>query len=322
MIILHHFGRKRHSESHTFLVKSYAGEEKMRSDAKSSRLVIKNSKVFEVTALTGAYHFATKPDFVPYWECYDFSQMMLILTGTGRFHTEQGSYAFGPGMMLYRPAYRKTMYEWDGEKGGLAIIDFVCESSAMDGFPTEPIPLLGEESAALFDLVKIAARACTAEREHEVPEVVFSYLCSSLERFLAMVHCRLAGIDRMEDEGRTVSRSLDESRFVGEIRAFLAEHVTEQLMVSDVCARFWIGQTALMRKFRHETGHSLMEYFMGLKIAEAQRRIGTGTATFTEISEALGFSSVNYFSKVFKQKTGMTPTEYSRYLSRCRVGEE
>jgi AraC-like DNA-binding protein len=130
------------------------------------------------------------------------------------------------------------------------------------------------------------------------------------------------GIDLMEDEGRTVSRSLDESRLVGEIRAFLAEHVTEQLMVSDVCARFWIGQTALMRKFRHETGHSLMEYFMGLKIAEAQRRIGTGTATFTELSEALGFSSVNYFSKVFKQKTGMTPTEYSRYLSRRRVGEE
>ena len=116
-----------------------------------------------------------------------------------------------------------------------------------------------------------------------------------------------------------MSRSLSESRLVGEIKEFLAEHITEQLMVSDVCARFWIGQTALMRKFRHETGHSLMEYFMGLKIAEAQRRIGTGTATFTELSEELGFSSVNYFSKVFKQKTGMTPTEYSRYLSKHRM---
>lgn len=291
----------------------------MQSDAKSSRLVIKNSKVFEVTALTGAYHFATKPAFVPYWECYDFSQMMLILTGTGRFHTEEGSYAFGPGMMLYRPAYRKTMYEWDGEKAGLAIIDFVCESSAMSGFPTEPIPLLGEESAALFDLVKIAARACKVEAE--VPRVVFSYLCSSLERFLAMVHCRLSGVDLLADEPRKLSRSLSESRLVGEIRAFLAEHVTEQLMVSDVCARFWIGQTALMRKFRSETGHSLMEYFMGLKIAEAQRRIGMGNATFTELAEELGFSSVNYFSKVFKQKTGMTPTEYSRHLSRQRIGE-
>ena len=295
----------------------------MKSEVKSSRLVIENSKVFEVTALTGAYHFATKPAFVPYWECYDFSQMMLILTGTGRFHTEDGhSYPFGPGMMLYRPAYRKTMYEWDGEKAGLAIIDFVCASPAMDRFPAAPIPLSGEESSALFDLVKIAARACTEDRRREVPKVVFSYLCSSLERFLAMVHCRLSGIDLMQDEAKKMSRSLSESRLVSEIREFLAEHITEQLSVSDVCARFWIGQTALMRKFRGETGHSLMEYFTELKIAEAQRRIGLGTATFTELAEEMGFSSVNYFSKVFKQKTGMTPTEYSRHLARHRIGEQ
>jgi AraC-like DNA-binding protein len=59
-----------------------------------------------------------------------------------------------------------------------------------------------------------------------------------------------------------------------------------------------------------------MDYFTGLKLAEARRRIAAGTATFTEIAEELGFSSINYFSKVFKQKMGMTPTEYSRRLSK------
>ncbi|MBR5122895.1 MAG: helix-turn-helix transcriptional regulator, partial [Anaerotignum sp.] len=71
-----------------------------------------------------------------------------------------------------------------------------------------------------------------------------------------------------------------------------------------------------MQKFRQKTGHSLMEYFMQMKLSEAQRRIAVRDVTFTEISEELGFSSVNYFSKVFKQKTGMTPTEYSRRLSK------
>ena len=32
----------------------------------------------------------------------------------------------------------------------------------------------------------------------------------------------------------------------------------------------------------------------------------------TEISELLSFSSVNYFSKFFKKRTGLTPTEYSK----------
>ena len=288
--------------------------------AKSSRLVIENTKTFEVTALTGAYHFATKPAFSPQWECYDFAQIMLILSGTGRIRIGEGEeYPFGPGMMLYRPAFFSSMYEWDGEKGGLAIIDFVCRSSAMEELPRTPLLLSGEESGALFDLVKVAVRACAGVSRGErraPPQAVFTYLCASLERFLSMVFCRLHGVDLLEDEVRTLSRSLQESRLVTEIRQFFAEHITEQLTVSDVCARFRMGQTALLQKFRQKTGHSLMEYFMQMKLSEAQRRIAVRDVTFTEISEELGFSSVNYFSKVFKQKTGMTPTEYSRRLSK------
>ena len=304
----------------------------MKDHIERGHAIAENSKVFEVTALTGAYYFASKPAFTPRWECYDFAQILLIRRGTGQFYTEHGSYRFGPGMMLYRPAYGKTMYEWDDDKAGLAIIDFVCPSPAMAALPTEPTLLFGEESATLFDLVKTAVRVCesvenregvTTQRPRaEVPQVVFSYLYSSLERFLAMVYCRTVGIDLLQDETQKVSRHLRDSRLVSEIKAFLEEHVTEQLTLGDVCARFWVGQTALTGKFRREAGCSLMEYFTERKIAEAQRRIATESATFTELAETLGFSSVNYFSKVFKQRTGMTPTEYSRFVSKQRAGDE
>ena len=287
----------------------------MENGVTHASLVIENRRAFEVTALTGAYHFATKPDFTPHFECYDFSQIMLILAGTGRLLTEDGQeHAFRPGMMLYRPAYRRSLYEWDGEKAGLAIIDFVCRSPAMESIPAVPTPLPREESAAFFDLVRVAARACVPKSP--APDAVFSYLCASLERFLSMVHCRLFGIDLLGGEPYAPRPSQEESRFIGEVKAFLAEHLSEQLTVGDLCARFWVGQTALMRKFKSETGRSPMEYFTGMKIAEARRRIADGTATFTELAEELGFSSIHYFSKVFKQKTGMTLTEYSRLAGR------
>jgi AraC-like DNA-binding protein len=44
--------------------------------------------------------------------------------------------------------------------------------------------------------------------------------------------------------------------------------------------------------------------------------ISNSSATFTDISEKLGFSSLNYFSKLFKKKTGMTLTEYSCLASK------
>ena len=88
------------------------------------------------------------------------------------------------------------------------------------------------------------------------------------------------------------------------------------LTVQDICKRFRFSPASLQKKFKHVTGQGLMEYFSDQKIAVAKHLIRSGTKTFTEISEWLGFSSVNYFSKVFKAKVGITPTEFSRYVSK------
>ena len=61
-----------------------------------------------------------------------------------------------------------------------------------------------------------------------------------------------------------------------------------------------------------------LETITELKIAAAKEKIRCSTCNFTELAEELGFSSVNYFSKVFKAQTGMTPTEYSKHVSKRR----
>ena len=48
-----------------------------------------------------------------------------------------------------------------------------------------------------------------------------------------------------------------------------------------------------------------------MKLKSAVTLIRERNLNFTEIAEVLGFSSVHYFSRLFKKKTGMTPSEYS-----------
>ena len=45
-------------------------------------------------------------------------------------------------------------------------------------------------------------------------------------------------------------------------------------------------------------------------LEKAKELIRENDKNFTQISEELGFSTVHYFSRLFKKKTGMTPTEY------------
>ena len=281
-------------------------------------------RAFCVTALTGAYHFTAKPAFRPRWECYDHAQIFLIQAGCGTYRTEEATYRFAPGMMIYRPAGERSIYEWDGDRAGLAIINFVCTSPAMGALPRAPMMLYGEESATLFDLTRTATRLKAARHEISevggvpVPSAVYTYLFASLERFLAMVYCRLMGIGLLPDEAATAGRDRRESALVADIRLFLDEHITDRLTLADVTARFRIGQTALCRAFRREVGQSLMDYFIDCKLMEAKRRIARGEESFTEIAEALGFSSVNYFSKLFSRRVGITPTEYSKRSEKQR----
>jgi AraC-like DNA-binding protein len=53
-----------------------------------------------------------------------------------------------------------------------------------------------------------------------------------------------------------------------------------------------------------------MQYYQGLKIEEAKRLLDKNERV-TAVSEKLSFESPQYFAKVFKQRVGKTPTEYT-----------
>lgn len=290
---------------------------------------IENARTFEVSSFITAHVFQTKPEGESYWERYDFAQIFLVLRGNGTYFTEEHSYPISAGMMFYRPANRRSRYEWNSQDAQFALISFVCKSAAMEEVGVEPLLLYEEESAALMDVIRTAERICEPLKENErlcglrlkpnVPNAVLSFIYSSMERFLAMIYCRRRHIDLLLDESNKVSRYLDESRLVAEVKRYLSEQIAEQLTVHDICTHFGVSQTTLTRKFRHEVNQGVIEYFTECKIAAAKERIRKSSGSFTEISDALGFSSVNYFSKVFKAQTGMTPTEYSKHVSKRRI---
>ena len=131
-----------------------------------------------------------------------------------------------------------------------------------------------------------------------------------------MLYCRLQNITILVDETQKVNRYLDRSKLVDEVKQYLSDHISEQLQIVDIATYFSIGQTSLTYKFQHETGCSIIDYFNRLKIERAKHLIRHTSLNFTQISEELGFTSSYYFSRLFKIKTGVTPTEYSRHASK------
>ena len=94
------------------------------------------------------------------------------------------------------------------------------------------------------------------------------------------------------------------------IKQYLAQHISDTIRVEDICNEFDYSRSYLNKRFQNETGISLAAYMNTLKIEEAKRMIRESKLNFAQISEYLSFDNPQYFSRVFKNHTGMTPTEF------------
>ena len=73
-----------------------------------------------------------------------------------------------------------------------------------------------------------------------------------------------------------------------------------------------VNYTWFSEKFKEHTGVNFNEYLKRLRIDEAKKLLEKGTYKVYEVAERCGFSDVKYFMKIFREETGMSPTEWSK----------
>ena len=96
------------------------------------------------------------------------------------------------------------------------------------------------------------------------------------------------------------------------ITDYLMANIHRMLTLQEMSSELGMSISSLKRLVQDTCSKSPAEYFADLKIEEAKRLISASPMNMTQISESLGFSSVHYFSRVFKRKTGRSPSEYKQ----------
>lgn len=92
---------------------------------------------------------------------------------------------------------------------------------------------------------------------------------------------------------------------------FIRQNLTQQLSLEQVCARFGLSQTRLSRLFRRYSQMSFNEYITQTRIRYARQLLLTQPSLrIREIAVMTGYGDQHYFSRVFKNITGVSPSEY------------
>lgn len=101
-----------------------------------------------------------------------------------------------------------------------------------------------------------------------------------------------------------------ENGIVNQVCSFVLENVDMNISLSTVADKLFMNKTYISETFKQKTGVSFIEYLKTAKMERAKRLLTEGKLKTYEIAEKLGYRDIEYFSKLFKAYTGVTPTNF------------
>ena len=91
---------------------------------------------------------------------------------------------------------------------------------------------------------------------------------------------------------------------------YLAGHLHEELTSEALCQALSISRTGLYYLSRQTYGCGIHEQITRLRVQRAMRLLGDTSLSNAQVGQQVGFPDDNYFYRVFRKQTGLTPRQY------------
>ena len=100
---------------------------------------------------------------------------------------------------------------------------------------------------------------------------------------------------------------------VQKIQQYIADHYSDKELSVKVLADFvYLTPTYLSNLFKKSTGYTIGQYLLDIRIEAAKQLLRNPEYKLYQVATMVGYEDSNYFTKIFKKKTDMTPSEYRK----------
>ena len=137
----------------------------------------------------------------------------------------------------------------------------------------------------------------------------------SQDMLISLLQMLLLTIMRDEDsrlKSQQVAHLRSENQIIRSAQQYVASHVMDKLTVPVVAENVGISASYLTALFHKHLQISPGEYIRRMKLQKSKQLIREGKLNFSEIAKAMEYSTVQHFSRQFKQMFGMTPSQYGK----------
>ena len=105
-------------------------------------------------------------------------------------------------------------------------------------------------------------------------------------------------------------RKSGNNAIVEKTKAFIHANYNRNLTLDIIAKEVYVSPVYLSFLFKHVESVNLTDYIAQVRIEQAKRLLRSTTRKTYEIARMVGYQDEKYFSRLFKKKVGLTPTEY------------
>ena len=114
-----------------------------------------------------------------------------------------------------------------------------------------------------------------------------------------------------EAQEQTQAMSPQDRKFIDKLTELMEKNMDNgDLVVDDLVKEMAVSRSVFFKKLKSLTGLAPVEFIKEMRVKRAANLIESGEFNMTQIAYMVGINDPRYFSKCFKQRFGMTPTEY------------
>lgn len=141
-------------------------------------------------------------------------------------------------------------------------------------------------------------------------ELKFIRQAEKAKSMTELVHVNTKMLENFIEQVDECKNKLAVTKPIRDCCAYIRGHFSQELTLEKVAKEVGYTEYYLTRKFQKEMGIRLLDYIKDVRLEYAKVWLVTTNKTIQDISEQLQFGARNYFSRVFKEKEGVTPAQY------------
>lgn len=152
------------------------------------------------------------------------------------------------------------------------------------------------------------------QKIHQASDVQNQYYCEILINYLKELIILMEFQEEIANNDIPIimPKQRYEDEMINEIVNYVENNIYTAIDVEEICNRFGISRTTLQNLFKENLNTTPKLYINNEKMRIAKTLLKTRRKTVSEVSDALGYTSIHYFSRKFKTIFGISPSDYAK----------